>query len=192
MLSVLLCLGWEARWVIDWTDHQWVEVWVPASAEPPASLPPTAGQAPPLIALPGSAPAQPTGGMQRAGTGSRERGSAAVVAPGMRPDASGPLSAPRRPPGEWVHLDPCEAAIGQPHLYSDGWGKNMTYVIAVGDGQISDVTPSYTGNRYNTTLAARPLSERQVARCLRRVSLTAGAPRLRPASPRLRSHAGRA
>jgi peptide-N4-(N-acetyl-beta-glucosaminyl)asparagine amidase len=103
--------------VVDWTDHQWLEIWMPAGGE--------AG-------------------------------------------------------GAWVRLDPCEAAYDEPLLYSAGWGKNMTYVVALGDGALTDVTARYTAD-YNATLRDRPLSEAQVASALRWVAHTKGAPRLQPA-----------
>jgi len=32
----------------------------------------------------------------------------------------------------WIHIDPCEAAVDEPLIYQ-GWGKNLTYIVAVGD-----------------------------------------------------------
>jgi hypothetical protein len=29
VLQLALALGWRARWVVDWEDHVWVEIWVP-------------------------------------------------------------------------------------------------------------------------------------------------------------------
>jgi len=31
----------------------------------------------------------------------------------------------------WIHADPCEEALDQPHLYSCGWGKALSWVIAI-------------------------------------------------------------
>jgi hypothetical protein len=172
-----------------------VEVWVPAPSGKLTKAPDTAGD-PPVGAAAAPQPAkgpQQAKDAQQADAGARERGplastaGAASLAFGLRPAGAVLRALPsRRPAGEWVHIDPCEASIGEPLLYSAGWGKNLTYVVALGDGYISDVTPGYTGERYNETLARRPLSERQVARSIRRVALTTGAPRLRPASPRAR------
>ena len=34
LYQLVLSLGWQARWVVDWTDHVWVEVLVrPAEGE---------------------------------------------------------------------------------------------------------------------------------------------------------------
>ena len=41
----------------------------------------------------------------------------------------------------WVALDPCEAAVDEPHIYGE-WGKTHTYVIAIGDAGIDDVSAS--------------------------------------------------
>ena len=56
----LRALDHEARWVVDWADHVWAEVYVE---------------------------------------------------------------------NQWVHLDPCEAAVGENLIY-EGWGKKQTYILA--------------------------------------------------------------
>ena len=43
----------------------------------------------------------------------------------------------------WIHLDACENAYDQPLLYNSGWGKKMSYVFAVKDSYIVDVTSRY-------------------------------------------------
>ena len=30
---------------------------------------------------------------------------------------------------EWIHIDPCEAAVDEPLIYK-GWGKNQTFIFA--------------------------------------------------------------
>ncbi len=30
---------------------------------------------------------------------------------------------------EWIHIDPCEAAVDEPLIYQ-GWGKNQTFIFA--------------------------------------------------------------
>lgn len=85
-----LCLrsmGFEARHVLDWTDHVWSEVW------------------------------------------SEEL-------------------------GRWVHMDPCENAWDAPLIYSEGWNKSLTYVIAVSKDEVVDVTARYT-RKYDECLARR-------------------------------------
>jgi len=44
--------------------------------------------------------------------------------------------------GAWVHVDPCEASVGEPELYA-GWGKNGTLVVAFGERDAEDVTHVY-------------------------------------------------
>lgn len=44
--------------------------------------------------------------------------------------------------GAWVHVDPCEASIGEPGLY-EGWGKNGTLVVAFSEKDAADVTHAY-------------------------------------------------
>ncbi|ODQ47244.1 hypothetical protein PICMEDRAFT_15226 [Pichia membranifaciens NRRL Y-2026] len=43
----------------------------------------------------------------------------------------------------WIHLDACENAYDQPLLYNTGWGKKMSYVFAVKESYIVDVTDRY-------------------------------------------------
>lgn len=43
----------------------------------------------------------------------------------------------------WIHLDACENSYDQPLLYSSGWGKKMSYVFAIKESYIVDVTNKY-------------------------------------------------
>lgn len=44
----------------------------------------------------------------------------------------------------WIHMDPCEAVADKPLLYEAGWGKRLTYLIAVGRNGVLDVSRRYT------------------------------------------------
>lgn len=74
-----LAVGLEARFVVDWTDHVWTEVY--------------------------------SNSMKR-----------------------------------WLHADPCENACDKPLLYEAGWGKKLSYVIAIATDDIQDVTWRYTSH----------------------------------------------
>lgn len=91
LYRILKSLGHNARWVVDWSDHVWVEILLPSGS--------SSGQ------------------------------------------------------DEWVHLDPCEAAVDKPLLYQE-WGKNQTYIVAFHGSNsldmfpaIEDVTSSYTTDK---------------------------------------------
>ena len=88
ILRFFRALGYEARWVVDWSDHVWAEI--------------------------------------------------------------------RMCSGDWIHVDPCEAAIDNPLLY-ESWGKKQTHIVAFhpsidsshAGSCIEDVTTMYTSD--NTT-----------------------------------------
>ena len=56
--------------------------------------------------------------------------------------------------GTWVHVDPCEASIGEPQIY-EGWGKNGTLVVAFGEREAVDVTDLYYANQKRDVKARR-------------------------------------
>ena len=162
-LQMLLSLGWRSRWVVDWEDHLWVEVWLPQTMIPHSRHGSWRDEE----------PTAPFPEHMRLGTHVTSKGCCSPQA------FEQSLSVPDVAGGRWVHLDPCEAALDLPHLYS-GWGKNHTFIVALGDGRIHDVTAKYAKN-YAASVKRRCVSEAQVYRSIRRVTLTKGSPRLRPA-----------
>ena len=46
----------------------------------------------------------------------------------------------------WIHVDSCEKALDSPLLYETGWGKQLTYCIAISRSEIQDVTWRYVSD----------------------------------------------
>lgn len=76
---------------------------------------------------------------------------------------------------EWIHLDPCEAAVNQPHLYQD-WGKQQTYIVGFYPASnnrrfpaIEDLTSKYTSDDMETIESRREESTDEFDQALSRM-----------------------
>jgi Transglutaminase-like superfamily len=49
----------------------------------------------------------------------------------------------------WVMVDSCEGVVNEPSMYEAGWGKQLSYVLAVSTVEVVDVTPRYTRKFYS-------------------------------------------
>jgi peptide-N4-(N-acetyl-beta-glucosaminyl)asparagine amidase len=73
----------------------------------------------------------------------------------------------------WLHADSCENILDEPKLYEAGWGKKLTYVVAVGAGCVQDVTRRYVV-KFEDTLSRRTyVDERWLDAELRKLNAVA-------------------
>ncbi|XP_045502019.1 peptide-N(4)-(N-acetyl-beta-glucosaminyl)asparagine amidase [Colias croceus] len=66
----------------------------------------------------------------------------------------------------WCHVDPCEAVLDTPLMYSHGWGKKLSYVIAVSRDDIQDVTWRYTMNHAEVLSRRKQCTEQELIGCM--------------------------
>ena len=45
---------------------------------------------------------------------------------------------------QWIAVDSCEGVINKPSMYESGWGKDLSYIVAVSLDDVVDVTARYT------------------------------------------------
>lgn len=101
--SICIALGYEARQVLDWTDHIWTEVWIDK--------------------------------YQR-----------------------------------WVHVDACEPkGYDAPLMYEQGWGKELTYVIAFSPEEVVDVTQRYVAKKLFNRMRRDQVNEKWLQEHIKKI-----------------------
>lgn len=66
----------------------------------------------------------------------------------------------------WIHLDPCENSYDEPHLYCENWGKKMSWVVAIGEYAVVDVSDKYVSNNDKKIAKLSVASENKIAEFL--------------------------
>lgn len=59
----------------------------------------------------------------------------------------------------WVHLDSCEPLFDLPLTYEKGWGKQLTYVVAISAQEVVDVTRRYVVDPLLNRMRRRKVNE---------------------------------
>ncbi|VEU23820.1 DEKNAAC104913 [Brettanomyces naardenensis] len=72
----------------------------------------------------------------------------------------------------WVHLDCCENSFDNPLLYNRGWAKKMSYIFAISDYYIRDVTDKYIDKDLERTIPRDKMSEDNLAKLLALLDLS--------------------
>lgn len=67
----------------------------------------------------------------------------------------------------WVHMDSCENAFDTPLVYDKGWGKKLTYVIAMSSHEIVDVTRRYVVDQFANGMRRDKINEEWLAQTLK-------------------------
>ncbi|QPG72905.1 hypothetical protein FOA43_000208 [Brettanomyces nanus] len=72
----------------------------------------------------------------------------------------------------WVHLDCCENAFDNPLLYNQGWAKKMSYIFAISEHYIRDVTLKYIAKDLNRTIPRDKISQLNLGKVLALINLS--------------------
>lgn len=62
----------------------------------------------------------------------------------------------------WLHVDPCEGKLNAPLIYEHGWGKQLSYIIAVSRDDVQDVTWRYTSDHKKVLARRNQCSEQEL------------------------------
>jgi peptide-N4-(N-acetyl-beta-glucosaminyl)asparagine amidase len=60
--------------------------------------------------------------------------------------------------GRWMHGDPCENILNDPHLYEINWGRKYSGVVAVSVEGLKDVSHRYLRNKTDASIDTREVS----------------------------------
>ncbi|XP_047997381.1 peptide-N(4)-(N-acetyl-beta-glucosaminyl)asparagine amidase isoform X1 [Leguminivora glycinivorella] len=63
---------------------------------------------------------------------------------------------------QWLHVDPCEGKLNTPLMYCHGWGKKLSYIIAVSRDDLQDVTWRYTMDHKEVLTRRNQCSEQEL------------------------------
>ncbi|XP_047031504.1 peptide-N(4)-(N-acetyl-beta-glucosaminyl)asparagine amidase [Helicoverpa zea] len=66
----------------------------------------------------------------------------------------------------WLHADPCEGKLNAPLMYCHGWGKKLSYVIAVSRDDLQDVTWRYTMDHKEVLKRRTECTEDELVACI--------------------------
>ncbi|XP_052743843.1 peptide-N(4)-(N-acetyl-beta-glucosaminyl)asparagine amidase [Bicyclus anynana] len=66
----------------------------------------------------------------------------------------------------WLHADPCEGKLNTPLIYSHGWNKQLSYVIAVSRDDLQDVSWRYSSNHKQMLSRRTEVSESELVSAL--------------------------
>ncbi|ODV86524.1 hypothetical protein CANARDRAFT_189251, partial [[Candida] arabinofermentans NRRL YB-2248] len=72
----------------------------------------------------------------------------------------------------WIHLDSCENAFDNPMLYNRGWGKRMSYVLAIHDSYIIDVSYKYIDSKSDKSIPRNKITETDYQKVLAFITTT--------------------
>lgn len=70
----------------------------------------------------------------------------------------------------WIHLDPCESSWDEPSLYCENWGKQMSWVIGIGEHYVVDLSSKYITKGDKQIPKSLVADEKAIDLALRRIN----------------------